>query len=448
MNSRICSTGQSSRVSGWPGRRCPVMHGRGAAGPVQDGGWSQPASLVHGVCRLVTPPVYSKNWMRSLQTAGAFAYLPQSSEGAPSACGPVNAFGLGQDRRRGQVRVADLVHDLDGRQRLTEVDDVPRVGLVRRGGELLRHRLVGRHARVGRVAEQRARDRVRPVREVTETLDDLPVEAQRRRDDLLGIGDAQRLEALGEVHAAGGVAVRDHHVGRLRARRGEHRGQVGLGLRVTDRLDGDAGRHQPGLDRRGALGDAGVVRRVDERRGLGVQDVLRVRAERRENVGHVAEQDHRVLLHGIDRGRRDAVDHRQGAAQRGVERLHADRHAPQLDHVDLLVGEELLRADRALFLGRGDEAGDKLDRVAVDAAEIGVGVVDRHLRAGGGQQADGRRAALLVDEADVDRRQRLVRRAGRATDVALVVGHRLGAQSAGAGAGREAAGRRRAGAAW
>jgi len=128
-------------------------------------------------------------------------------------------------------------------------------------------------------------------------------------------------------------------------------------------------------------------------------------------VGRVAEQDHRVLLHGIDRGRRDAIDHRLGAAQRAEERLHADRHATEFNHVDVLVGEELLRADRALFLGRGDEAGDKLDRVAVDAAELGVGVVDRHLRAGGGQQADGRRAALLVDVADVDRRQGRVGRA-------------------------------------
>ena len=128
-------------------------------------------------------------------------------------------------------------------------------------------------------------------------------------------------------------------------------------------------------------------------------------------------------------------------SERGVERLDADRHAAQVDHVDLLVGEELLRAGRALFLGRGDEAGDQLDRVAVHAAELGVGVLDRHLRARGGQQADGRRAALLVDEADVDRRQGRVRRAGLAADVGQVVGHRLGALAAGAGAGRDGAGR-------
>src|SRR5436190_14827072 len=97
MNSRICSTDHSSRVSGYG---CGVAdaaaagqsRGRGAAEPVQDGGWIQPDILIQSGRPLVTPPAYSKSWMRSLQTAGALEYLSQASEGAPSACGPVNAF--------------------------------------------------------------------------------------------------------------------------------------------------------------------------------------------------------------------------------------------------------------------------------------------------------------------------------------------------------------------
>src|SRR5579875_2104376 len=80
----------AAATAGLPRRGCS-----GAAGPApQDGGWSQPAILVHCGFPLVTPPVYSKNWMRSLQTAGALGYLPQASAGAPSACGPVNALAL------------------------------------------------------------------------------------------------------------------------------------------------------------------------------------------------------------------------------------------------------------------------------------------------------------------------------------------------------------------
>src|SRR5215471_11908181 len=39
-------------------------------------------------------PLYSKNWARSLQTAGADGYLPHCSSGAPSATGPVNDLAL------------------------------------------------------------------------------------------------------------------------------------------------------------------------------------------------------------------------------------------------------------------------------------------------------------------------------------------------------------------
>src|SRR5215469_7403086 len=57
---------------------------------------------------------------------------------------PGERLRLGLDGRRGQVGVADLVEDLHGRQHLPEVDDVPRVRLVGRGGVLLRHRLIRR----------------------------------------------------------------------------------------------------------------------------------------------------------------------------------------------------------------------------------------------------------------------------------------------------------------
>src|SRR5204863_9943698 len=71
-----------------------ALPARNAKPVTQYGGCNQPSSLVHSGLPFVTPPVYSKNWMRSLHTPGACEYLPQSSAGAPSACGPVNALAL------------------------------------------------------------------------------------------------------------------------------------------------------------------------------------------------------------------------------------------------------------------------------------------------------------------------------------------------------------------
>ena len=60
---------------------------------------------------------------------------------------------------------------------------------------LLDHRLVGRHALVGRIAVERRGDRVRPERPVAERLDHLRVEAERRGHDLARVGDAELLQA-------------------------------------------------------------------------------------------------------------------------------------------------------------------------------------------------------------------------------------------------------------
>ena len=93
------------------------------------------------------------------------------------------------------------------------------------------------------------------IREVAaEPGRDLAVQAQRRGDDLLRVGDAQsRCRLLARftqpVVSLYGITMS----ARLRARRGERPGQVGLALVVADRLDRHAGRLQPRLDRRGAL---------------------------------------------------------------------------------------------------------------------------------------------------------------------------------------------------
>jgi hypothetical protein len=154
----------------------------------------------------------------------------------------------------------------------------------------------------------------------------------------------------------------------------------------------------------GALGDPGDVR-VSKRGGLGVQHLGGIGPERSEHVGGVAEHDHGVLLHGVGRRQGDADDHRLGAAQRGVEGLDSDGHRALVDHLDRLVGQQLLGAGRPLLVGRLDEALLEHDRMAVDAVELGVDVLDRGLRARGRQRSDLLGAALLVDPADGDRRQ-------------------------------------------
>ena len=72
------------------------------------------------------------------------------------------------------------------------------------------------------------------LREVAEALDDLPLRHSGAETIFFGSVMPSVVQRLGQVHAAGGVGVRDHHVGRRRASRREHRGQVGLALRVAD----------------------------------------------------------------------------------------------------------------------------------------------------------------------------------------------------------------------
>ena len=142
--------------------------------------------------------------------------------------------------------------------------------------------------------------------------------------------------------------------------------------------------------------------RIDDRRGLRLEDVLRVRAERQEDVPRVAEEDDGVLLRSIDRGDGDTGDDGLRAADRRVERLRSRGDGARRDHGDPLVVDELLTAGRAFFLVRPDEALDERDRMAADAAELVVHVPHGQLRAGGRQPADDHLAALLVDPADVD----------------------------------------------
>jgi hypothetical protein len=54
-----------------------------------DGGCNHPADFTN-TCL----PLYRKNCVLSLHTAGALEYLPQSRDGAPRATGPVNALAL------------------------------------------------------------------------------------------------------------------------------------------------------------------------------------------------------------------------------------------------------------------------------------------------------------------------------------------------------------------
>ena len=229
----------------------------------------------------------------------------------------------------------------------------------------------------------------------------------------------------------------------MRARARQRPDQVGLAFVIADLLDLDPDLLQSVGDRRRPLGDARDVR-VYERRSLGVQDLLGVGSERAEHVGGVAEQDYVARLGCVNRGHRNANDHRLGCPDRGLERLVADRHRTLVDHRDRLVCQELLATRRAFLFGRADEAGLEYERMAVDAAELGVDVLDRDLRAVRRQRSDLLLAALLVDEADRHRRQRLVGWAGLAADVAQVVGHGLAARAAAPRGGRRCRrGRRR-----
>ena len=115
-----------------------------------------------------------------------------------------------------------------------------------------------------------------------------------------------------------------------------------------------------------------------------------------------------------------------GFAPRTVasERLRSGGDGARRDHGDLLVVHELLAAGRAFFLVRLDEALDECDRMAVDATELVVDVLDGELGACGRQPADDDLAALLVDPADVDLRLLRVGLPALPMDVGEVVRHR------------------------
>ena len=104
-------------------------------------------------------------------------------------------------------------------------------------------------------------------------------------------------------------------------------------------------------------------------------------------------------------------------AERGVERLVADGDRTELDDLDPLVVRELLAALRAFLLRGGGEAVADHERVALDAAEVAVDVLDGGLDAVRPAGADEDLAALRVDRADDDRREPRVGLAGLTADV-------------------------------
>ena len=125
-----------------------------------------------------------------------------------------------------------------------------------------------------------------------------------------------------------------------------------------------------------------------------------------------------VLCH-VRRVDREALDDRDvGALDRRVDRVRSGPDRPVADHVDVLVGEELVSARLALLLGVLDVAGDELELVAADAAAVLVDPVDGQLRRVRRLRAERHdRAALVVHPADLHRRLALVGLARLAADV-------------------------------
>ena len=287
----------------------------------------------------------------------------------------------------------------------------------------LDHCLVGRHARISRVAVERRCDRVRPERPVAECVDHRRVEAQRCRHDLLRVGDAQLRECFRLVRAVGRRAVGSDEVrGQCTGCR-QRAGQVGLALRVADLLGLDAGRLQTGRDHLSGLRDAGSVR-IDDCCGLRLEDVLCVVAERQEDVRAVTEEDDAGLRRPVHRGDGDARDDRLRCADGRVERLGSRGDCAFRDHADPLVVDKLLTAGRAFLLIGLDETCDERDGMTADAAELLVDVLHRQLRPGSRQATDHDLAALLIHPADQDLRLLRVGLPPLPLDVREVVLHR------------------------
>ena len=240
---------------------------------------------------------------------------------------------------------------------------------------------------------------------------------------LRAVGDAELQERLRLVRAVGRRAVGGDEVRRRRSDRRQRRGQVGLALGVADLLGFDTGGLQAGRDHLSGLRDARRVR-VDDRSGLRLEDVLRVVAERQEDVRAVTEEDDRGLRRSVDRGDGDARDDRLAPADRRVERLCSRGDGARRDDGDPLVVDELLTAGGAFLLVRLDEALDEHDRMAADASQPVVHVLHGKLRTCCREPTDHDLATLLVDPADVDLRLLRVGLPGLPLHVREVVRHR------------------------
>ena len=211
-------------------------------------------------------------------------------------------------------------------------------------------------------------------------------------------------QRLGDGDTAVRGRLRDDHVGVLGARGGQRPGQVG---RVRSKAD--HGRLDPRRLEAGLLDLRPVVDsrdlHVDDRSRLGLQDVLAERAPRPEHRVVRPEQREAVLALRVDRQQLDAADRGLLVAEGGVERLVADGDGTELDDLDPLVVGELLAALRALFLrGRGEAVADH-ERVALDAAQVAIDVLDGRPDSVRPAGSDQDLASLRVDRADDDRRQ-------------------------------------------
>ena len=78
---------------------------------------------------------------------------------------------------------------------------------------------------------------------------------------------------------------------------------------------------------------------------------------------------------------------------------------PVIDRDDVVVVGELLAALLAFLFGVGDVAGHHLERMAADATGLLVDELDGGVDAGDVRVADDDGATLLVEVADLDRRQ-------------------------------------------
>ena len=212
------------------------------------------------------------------------------------------------------------------------------------------------------------------------------------------------LQRLGDVDAAGGVALRDDDVRRLGSGRGERAGEVGRVGVEADELRCDPGVLEAGLLDLCADIDPRHLR-VDDRSGRRVQLRLREGDPRAEHRVVGAEERELVLLDRVDGQERDSADDRLLTAECGVEGLVTDGDGTELDDRDALVVRELLAALRPVFLRGGREVLAEDQLVTLHAAEVHVDVLDGETPRPSSSSADENLAPLRVDRADHDRRE-------------------------------------------